>query len=145
MRKTANAIPVAEEVMRYAMVLVSATHPDSDCSTEAAKKYIRLGASPRAGQALISAAKVKGNDLQSARTQCVSVQDFKDGAETDVRVGVRSKVADPEAGRIEPAKRTARRGISILSPRIQYIPVFDISAVFVQYPIPFVALGRAAF
>lgn len=59
MRKTANAIPVAEEVMRYAMVLVSATHPDSDCSTEAAKKYIRLGASPRAGQALISAAKVK--------------------------------------------------------------------------------------
>ena len=59
MRKTANAIPGAEEVMRYAMVLVSATHPDSDCSTEAAKKYIRLGASPRAGQALISAAKVK--------------------------------------------------------------------------------------
>ena len=59
MRKTANAIPVAEEDMRYAMVLVSATHPDSDCSTEAAKKYIRLGASPRAGQALISAAKVK--------------------------------------------------------------------------------------
>ena len=59
MRKSANAIPVAEEVMRYAMVLVSATHPDSDWSTEAAKKYIRLGASPRAGQALISAAKVK--------------------------------------------------------------------------------------
>ena len=59
MRKSANSIPVAEEVMRYAMVLVSATHPDSDCSTEAAKKYIRLGASPRAGQALISAAKVK--------------------------------------------------------------------------------------
>ena len=59
MRKTANAIPVAEEVMRYAMVLVSATHPDSDCSTEAAKKYIRLGASPRAGQALISAAQGK--------------------------------------------------------------------------------------
>ena len=63
MRKSANAIPVAEEVMRYAMVLVSATHPDSDCSTEAAKKYIRLGASPRAGQALISAAKVKALSL----------------------------------------------------------------------------------
>ncbi len=51
MRKTANAIPVAEEVMRYAMVLVSATASTArDCSTEAAKKYIRLGASPRAGQ-----------------------------------------------------------------------------------------------
>lgn len=59
MRKTANQIPVAEEVMRYAMTLCSATHPDSECATSASKKYIRLGASPRAGQALISAAKVK--------------------------------------------------------------------------------------
>ena len=59
MRKTANAIPVAEEVMRYAMTLCSATHPDSECASETAKKYVRLGASPRAGQALISAAKVK--------------------------------------------------------------------------------------
>ena len=45
--------------MRYAMKLCSATHPDSECASEAAKKYVRLGASPRAGQALISAAKVK--------------------------------------------------------------------------------------
>ncbi len=59
MRKTANQIPVAEDVMRYAMVLCSATQPDSECASEAAKKYVRLGASPRAGQALISAAKVK--------------------------------------------------------------------------------------
>ena len=59
MRRTANQIPVAEDVMKYAMVLCSATHPDSECATEAAKKYVRLGASPRAGQALISAAKVK--------------------------------------------------------------------------------------
>ena len=59
MRKTANQIPVAEEVLRYAMVLCSATHPDSDCATEASKRYVRLGASPRAGQALISAAKVR--------------------------------------------------------------------------------------
>jgi MoxR-like ATPase len=59
MRAVANAIPVAEDVMRYAMMLCSATHPDSECASEAAKKYVRLGASPRAGQALISAAKVK--------------------------------------------------------------------------------------
>ena len=59
MRKTANAIPVATDVMKYAMMLCSATHPDSNEASEAAKKYIRLGASPRAGQALISAAKVK--------------------------------------------------------------------------------------
>ncbi len=65
MRATANQIPVAEEVMRYAMTLCSATHPDSECASEAAKKYVRLGASPRAGQALISAAKVKA--LMSGR------------------------------------------------------------------------------
>ena len=59
MRVTANQIPVAKEVMKYAMMLCSATHPDSECASEAAKKYVRLGASPRAGQALISAAKVK--------------------------------------------------------------------------------------
>ena len=59
MRKTANAIPVAEDVMRYAMMLCSATHPDSEFASEAAKKYVRLGASPRAGQAMISAGKVR--------------------------------------------------------------------------------------
>lgn len=59
MRATANAIPVAQDVLRYAMTLCSATHPDSECASSAAYKYVRLGASPRAGQALISAAKVK--------------------------------------------------------------------------------------
>ena len=58
MRATANQIPVAQDVMRYAMTLCSATHPDSECASQTAKKYVRLGASPRAGQALISAAKV---------------------------------------------------------------------------------------
>ena len=58
MRATANQIKVADEVMRYAMMLCSATHPTGEYAADAAKKYIRLGASPRAGQALISAAKV---------------------------------------------------------------------------------------
>ena len=97
--------------------------------------------------AQLAAAKVKGNDLQSVRTQCVSVQDFKDGAETDVRAGVRSIDADPDAGRIVPANRTVRRAArkSILSPRIHSIPVLDISAVLIQHRVPFVALGHAAF
>ena len=58
MRETANLIPVATDVLKYAMTMTAANHPDGDCATEAAKKYIRVGASPRAGQALISAAKV---------------------------------------------------------------------------------------
>ena len=66
----------------------------------------------------LAAAKVKGNDLQSARTQFVRVQDFKDGAETAVRVGARSRVEAPVAGRKVPAIRTERRAArkSILSP-----------------------------
>ena len=59
MRETANSIPVADEVLKYAMILVSATHPTGEYASETAKKYLRLGASPRAGQAFISAAKVK--------------------------------------------------------------------------------------
>jgi MoxR-like ATPase len=41
------------------MVLVAATHPDSEVATATTKRYIRLGASPRAAQALITAAKVR--------------------------------------------------------------------------------------
>ncbi len=65
MRETANQIPVADEVLNFAMTLISATHPDSECASAAAKKYVRLGSSPRGGQALISAAKVKA--LMSGR------------------------------------------------------------------------------
>lgn len=58
MRATANQIPVATDVMRYTMTLIAATRPDGEFATEASKKYVRVGASPRAGQALISAGKV---------------------------------------------------------------------------------------
>ncbi len=58
MRATANQIPVAQEVLKYAMILSASTQPTSEFATEATKKYIRLGASPRAGQAIISASKV---------------------------------------------------------------------------------------
>ena len=50
---------VGKEVLDYAMVLVAATHPDSEVATATTKRYIRLGASPRAAQALITAAKVR--------------------------------------------------------------------------------------
>jgi ATPase associated with various cellular activities AAA_3 len=59
MRQTANSIPVADDVLVYAMTIVAATHPSGEYASEIAKKYLRLGASPRAGQAFISAAKVK--------------------------------------------------------------------------------------
>ena len=94
-----------------------------------------------------AAAKVEGNGFQPVRAQCAGVQDFKDRAETEARVGVRSIVVVPAAGRIEPANRTGRRknAFSILPPRMHPTPVFDISVVFVQCLVPFVALGRGGF
>ena len=95
-----------------------------------------------------SAAKVKGNDLQSVRIQCVRVQDFKDGAETDDRAGVRSTTVVPAAGRIAPANRTARQAVSccVLPPGIYILPIFDIAICvvivtlfcFVQNHIPLI-------
>ena len=96
--------------------------------------------------AQLAAAKVEGNGFQSVRTQCARVQDFKDGAETEVDVPKRGRGVIPEAGRVVPTVRPERLGgrRSILSPRIHFIPVLDISAVLVQHRVPFVALGHAA-
>ena len=59
MRAVAKEILVNDDVLNYAIKLVSATHPEVDASPEYSKKYIRFGASPRAGQALITAGKVR--------------------------------------------------------------------------------------
>ena len=59
MRAVAKTIPVAKDVLDYAMVMIASTHPDSEVATATTKRYIRCGASPRAAQALITAAKVR--------------------------------------------------------------------------------------
>jgi len=58
MRELAKTVPVASDVLYYAMRLVARTHPELD-GGETAKKYVKYGCSPRAGQALITAAKVR--------------------------------------------------------------------------------------
>ena len=59
MRAVAKTIPVSSEVLHYAMVLIASTHPDSEVATETTKRFIRAGASPRAAQAIITAAQVR--------------------------------------------------------------------------------------
>ena len=59
MREVAKNVPVLDEILVYAMNLVANTHPEIDNPSDTAKKYIKYGASPRAGQALITAAKVR--------------------------------------------------------------------------------------
>lgn len=50
-------IPVADNVIEYAVGLVGKTRPDSDRATDYIKNYIDWGAGPRASQNLILAAK----------------------------------------------------------------------------------------
>ena len=59
MRALASTVPVADEVLDYTVNLVSNTHPELAASPASAKKYVKYGASPRAAQGLITAAKVR--------------------------------------------------------------------------------------
>ena len=58
MRSLAASVPIADEVLAYAVSLVSNTHPELDGS-QTAKKYVKYGASPRAAQGIATAAKVR--------------------------------------------------------------------------------------
>ena len=59
MRELAASVPLADEVLRYAVNIVTGTHPELDTGAPSAKKYVKYGASPRAAQGLITAAKVR--------------------------------------------------------------------------------------
>ncbi len=59
MSRLARTIPISDEVRRYGIALVLATHPEHELVSEPTKKYVRYGASPRGVQALILGAKIK--------------------------------------------------------------------------------------
>lgn len=59
MRKLASSVLAVDDVINYAIQIVSGTHPELENASDTAKKYIKYGASPRAAQALVTAAKVR--------------------------------------------------------------------------------------
>lgn len=59
MGELARDVPVAPTVRQRVVNLVMATHPETDHAIEAVKRYVRYGASPRAGQACLLAAKIR--------------------------------------------------------------------------------------
>ena len=59
MRELAKKVPVMPEIMDYTMRLVANTHPERKLSPQSSRKYVKYGASPRAAQALVTAAKVR--------------------------------------------------------------------------------------
>ena len=58
-RNIIREVKIADSVQEYALKLILATHPELDDSPEIVKKYVEAGASPRAGQGIIAASKVR--------------------------------------------------------------------------------------
>ncbi len=52
-------LPIASAVKRYALRLVEATHPGRSEAPSEVQRFVRVGASPRAAQALILAARIR--------------------------------------------------------------------------------------
>ena len=82
MREIVREVAVAEHVKRYAVRLVSATHPGSDAATERVNRYLKLGSSPRGIQAVMLAGKVRA--LVEGRFH-LSCEDLRDVALPSLR------------------------------------------------------------
>jgi MoxR-like ATPase len=59
LQKLVREVPVASHVKDYAVRLVMSTHPKTDTAAPIANQYLRFGSSPRGGQTLILASKVR--------------------------------------------------------------------------------------
>jgi len=59
MQALVRQVPVARHVQDYAIRLLQATHPDGPDAPDVAKRFVRYGSSPRGGQALLLAAKIR--------------------------------------------------------------------------------------
>lgn len=58
-QKLVRAIPVSDEVVRYAVRLVASTRPEDPAAPAYIKEFLRWGASPRASQYLVLGAKAR--------------------------------------------------------------------------------------
>jgi MoxR-like ATPase len=58
-QKLVRAMPVSDEVIRFAVKLVSRTRPEDPAAPSYVKEYVRWGASPRASQYLVLGAKAR--------------------------------------------------------------------------------------
>jgi MoxR-like ATPase len=59
MSRLARQIPIADDLRRYGIALVMATHPEQSLATDMTRRFVRYGSSPRGAQALILAAKIR--------------------------------------------------------------------------------------
>jgi MoxR-like ATPase len=55
----ARQIPIADDLRRYGVALILATHPENPMASDKTRRFVRYGSSPRGAQALILAAKIR--------------------------------------------------------------------------------------
>jgi len=75
-------VPIASHVLRHAVDLVVATHPDAATAPDLVRRYVRFGASPRGAQAMVLAGKVAA--LLDGRPS-VSIADIREVAVAALR------------------------------------------------------------
>jgi MoxR-like ATPase len=101
MQRVARDLLIASHIMDYAARLVMATHPRLSGSPDPVRQYVRYGASPRAAQGLVLAAKM--NAFLSGRLN-VSFEDVRSVAPAALRhrviLNVEAEVAGMEADTI---------------------------------------------
>lgn len=59
MRELTQQVPVSQRINQRVARILLASHPDHPYAPERVRKYVRYGASPRGGQALLAASKVR--------------------------------------------------------------------------------------
>ena len=59
MGQFARSVPIAPSIRQRVVEVIMSTHPETEHASAEVKKYVRYGASPRAGKALILAAKIR--------------------------------------------------------------------------------------
>jgi MoxR-like ATPase len=82
LQQLVREVPVASHVKDYAVRLVLATHPKTETAVPIASQYLRFGSSPRGGQTLILAGKVRA--LTQGRFN-VSFEDIQAAAPAALR------------------------------------------------------------
>ncbi len=58
LRELSRLIPMADEIRRFAILLVMATHPEHELATPMVRRFVRYGSSPRGAQAMILCARI---------------------------------------------------------------------------------------
>jgi MoxR-like ATPase len=73
---TVRDAAVPEALLRFAVALIRASHPDDPTAPEAVRRYVLYGSSPRGGQALILGAKalaaLDGHPVSISHAQAIA-------------------------------------------------------------------------